>query len=519
MVANNTYGLNVVVGIPSFGMVSTYFLQSRLSQQFPLVSSAIDKIVLNKPIADARNEIVEFALSQGANYIYWLDDDVIAPPDSFLRLFNQHKDIINGVYWSKSNPPMPLLFRGHFDGPYYNWHVGDLIEIDAAGSGLTLVKTDVYRKIQKELGGPWYSVDYASFAGVKETPVNNTEDLYFYWKAKKAGYKVWADTAVQAFHFEKNSKVMFGIPANAPQAHAGWEILPAGEKLIADIGAGPVSPYMRDEGNVVSFDIREELNPTVVCDVRHLPVPNQTFDIVYSSHTLEHFGFNDVQKVLKEWVRILKVGGELRLIVPNLRHVGYRMAIDQMYPTDYWVLYGEQDYAKNFHAAGFTPKSLRMLVESLGCFEDIEVSEGAEVFGNPSPDAWSIQLRAKKVSHPEIDNITPEGMESGPQSPNWWPMAIYPDPKERPMTEEEVVKDIQLVAAGRESPKFNFIGKPEERIWGPIPQEWEEKKPEEKVDGMDSDNEAGSDTPRGSGRKTRTTRRRGKPEVHTSGGL
>ena len=142
----NIHGVNVIVGIPSFGMVSTYFLQARLSQQFPLVSSAFDKIVLNKPIADARNEIVEFALSQGANYIYWLDDDVIAPPDAFLKLFNQHKDIINGVYWSKSNPPMPLLFRGHLDGPYYDWHKGDLIEIDAAGSGLTLVKTDVYRR-------------------------------------------------------------------------------------------------------------------------------------------------------------------------------------------------------------------------------------------------------------------------------------------------------------------------------------------------------------------------------------
>src|SRR4030066_1044367 len=85
-------GVNVVIGIPSFGMVSTYFLQSRLSQQFPLVSSAIDKIVLNKPIADARNEIVEFALSQGANYIYWLDDDVVAPPDTFLKMFRHRVD-------------------------------------------------------------------------------------------------------------------------------------------------------------------------------------------------------------------------------------------------------------------------------------------------------------------------------------------------------------------------------------------------------------------------------------------
>lgn len=304
------HGINVVVGIPSFGMVSTYFMQARNGQQFPLVSSSIDKIVLNKPIADARNEIVQFALDQEANYIYWLDDDVLAPGDAFLKLWRHQKDIINGVYWSKSNPPMPLLFRGHLQGPYWKWHVGDLIEIDAAGNGLTLVKTDVYRKIEKEIGGPWYSVDYGSFPSQRTdsnptTPVNNTEDLYFYWKAKRAGYKVWADTAVQAFHYDKNSNIMYNMPANAPQAMPAWEIKPQGGKLIADIGSGPITPYMTDEGVTVSFDIREDMRPDVVCDVRYLPVPNNTFDVVFSSHTLEHFGWISVDKVLKEWTRVL----------------------------------------------------------------------------------------------------------------------------------------------------------------------------------------------------------------------
>jgi SAM-dependent methyltransferase len=492
-------GINVVVGIPSFGMVSTYFLQSRIAQQFPLVSSAIDKIVLNKPIADARNEIVEYALSQGANYIYWLDDDVVAPPDTFLRLFNHHKDIINGVYWSKSNPPMPLLFRGHLNGPYYDWHVGDLIEIDAAGSGLTLVKTDVYRKIQKDLGGPWYSVNYGSFAGVEGSPPNNTEDLYFYWKARKAGYKVWADTGVQAFHYEKNSGILYGMPPGSPQSQAAWEVLPAGGKLIADLGSGPVTPYMRDEGKVVSFDIREEVKPDVVCDLRKLPVPDQTFDIVYSSHTLEHFGFNSVQTILKEWTRVLKVGGELRIVVPNIRHVGYRLAMDQMNATDFWVLWGEQDYAKNFHATGFTPKLLKALVESLGIFEDIEVAE-REPFGAPNAANWSLQLRAKKVIHPVSENITPEDIDPSPQTPNWWPVAMYNTVNERPMTDEEIARDIENAAKEIQPPAFDVMfGGPKERIWTK-----EEIKPEDKVD-VDSDNKAGSSPKRRTSRKARTS--------------
>jgi len=506
-------GVNVVVGIPSFGMVSTYFMQARLSQQFPLVSSAVDKIVLNKPIADARNEIVEYALQQGAHYIYWLDDDVIAPPDSFLKMYYQNRDIINGVYWAKSNPPMPLLFRGHLEGPYWDWHVGDFIEIDAAGSGLTLVKTDVYRKMQKELGGPWYSVDYGSFPGiVPDKAHNNTEDLYFYWKAKKLGYKVWADTSIQALHYDKFGKMLYGMPHNAPQAHPDWEIRPEGGKLIADLGSGGVSTYMRDEGKIVTFDIREEVKPSVVCDLRSIPVPEQIFDIVYSSHTLEHFGINNVQQILKEWVRILKVGGELRLAVPNLRHVGYRLAMDRIIGTDLWTLYGEQDYPKNFHAMGFTPNTLKALVESLNCFEDIQIEEG-NPFGEPNALNWTIQLRAIKNKHNVLENITPDNYKAPPMVPYWIPMAIYPEINERSLTPDEIEKDIQKASENVKPPEFDFIwGSPEQRIWNKEPEVIapkeevvEEVKVEEK-DGLGSNQQAVRSTKRGRApRKTGTS--------------
>lgn len=436
-------GVTVMVGIPSFGMVSTYFMQTVAAMQYPLVTSKVENVVLNKKIDDARNEIVEEALRQGAQYIFWLDDDVVTPGDSFLKLYRHQKDIVNGVYWSKSNPSMPLLFRGHLEGPYWDWHVGDFIEIDAAGNGLTLVKTDVYRKIQKELGEPWYSVDYASFPGLTKGGANNTEDLYFYWKARQAGYKIYADTSVQGMHYDSTNKVFYYGPAYAPQMNPAWEIKPAGSKLIADIGSGPQSPYMMDEGKVVSFDIREEVKPDVVCDVRYLPCADETFDIVYSSHVLEHFPWTGADKVLKEWVRVLKVGGELRLVVPNLKSVGQRLADDNIWPTDLQVLYGEQEYVKNFHAGGFTPKTLTSLVESIKTatgepvFEDIQVKESAD-FNGPPPESWNLQLKAKKVRDSSTqENISPADALSVPPKSQLWPMRVFDAPKDR--TAEELL--------------------------------------------------------------------------------
>lgn len=453
-----------MVGIPSFGMVSHFFAQARGSQQFPLVSSSMDYYVVGKPIADARNEIVQYALDMGADYIYWLDDDVIAPADSFLKMWRHQKDIINGVYWSKSNPPMPLLFRGHLDMPYLNWHVGDLIEIDAAGNGLTLVKTDVYRTISEKIGGPWYSTEYGSFPGVKQTPYNNTEDLYFYWKAKKAGFKVWADTSIQAHHFDKNNNVMYQMPSSSPQSNPKWAIKEPGTKLIADLGSGGISPYMLDEGTVISFDIREDVHPDIVCDIRYLPIPDETFDIVFSSHTLEHFSWRTVDKIVKEWARVLKVGGEIRIVVPNMRHVAKRFLDDTVAPTDFWVAWGEQDYAKNFHATGFTPNLLRGLFHSIGrewgekdkglpdkgVFENIQIREG-NFEGPPSfSESWNLQLKATKVRNLELDNIAPDDMVPGPPPPAYYPVRIYDTIIERPLTPEEITKDLTWVNAWTE---------------------------------------------------------------------
>ena len=53
-------------------------------------------------------------------------------------------------------------------------------------------------------------------------------------------------------------------------------------------------------------------------DVAHLPMfEDESVDLIYSSHTLEYFDRFEVQEVLKEWRRVLRRGGVLRLAVPD----------------------------------------------------------------------------------------------------------------------------------------------------------------------------------------------------------
>lgn len=52
-------------------------------------------------------------------------------------------------------------------------------------------------------------------------------------------------------------------------------------------------------------------------DITKLPFENSSADIIYASHVFEYFDRVEGLEVLKEWHRVLKPGGVLRLAVPD----------------------------------------------------------------------------------------------------------------------------------------------------------------------------------------------------------
>lgn len=58
-------------------------------------------------------------------------------------------------------------------------------------------------------------------------------------------------------------------------------------------------------------------NVTHVGRAEKPPFPDNTFDIVHSSHTIEHIQWFEAEKTLAQWVRILKPGGVLEVWTVN----------------------------------------------------------------------------------------------------------------------------------------------------------------------------------------------------------
>lgn len=105
-------------------------------------------------------------------------------------------------------------------------------------------------------------------------------------------------------------------PPGNEAAKIRWELVPYTRGRVLDIGCGPwkTFPHFIGVDNGHHFGMRGVNLP--VESAESLPlVASQSCDAVFSSHTLEHI--QDYKAALKEWWRVVKVGGHLCLYLPH----------------------------------------------------------------------------------------------------------------------------------------------------------------------------------------------------------
>ncbi len=82
---------------------------------------------------------------------------------------------------------------------------------------------------------------------------------------------------------------------------------------------------------------------------------DDSVDFIYASHCLEHFSYRKVTTVLKEWARVLKKGGFLRLSVPDFDSiVGIYEEDGRSLKLVQEMIVGGQNYEYNSHYVVFT---------------------------------------------------------------------------------------------------------------------------------------------------------------------
>ena len=334
------------------------------SVQPPMNYNTVQLNTLGVPIAQARNGFADRALEIGAKYLYFWDEDVEVPPQTLRELIYvmEHNDdaaVVGGIYCLKTDRPEPLVFKGVGAGPFWNWKVGEIFEVDAIGMGCTLIRVEALKDLEK----PYFKTvdDMSAYLDNVNFGEQWTEDLYFCNSLRETKWKILAHGQILPAHINLETGRAYVLPPDSKPMRPVF----TGRKKIVDLGCG-TDKYQTPEGPTIGVDARDLDGVDYRCDLRKLPFANGEVDIVHSSHVLEHFGRNEIDEVLKEWTRIIKPKGEIRLCVPNIAWAAEKIVKGIVNHDVLNVLYGQQEYKENFHKMGYTPALLGEVLKKQG---------------------------------------------------------------------------------------------------------------------------------------------------------
>jgi hypothetical protein len=145
----------------------------------------------------AREQLAMMAIQHNCEWLFMIDDDMIADPNLFFNLVRHDKDIVAGLAFTRNPPHNPVMYQTiegydpNNGGEYFktltvqSYPRNKLVECDGVGFGAVVIKTDALKK----MGQPWF---------MSTSPTG--EDVLFCNKAKKLGFHVFMDTSQKMGH-------------------------------------------------------------------------------------------------------------------------------------------------------------------------------------------------------------------------------------------------------------------------------------------------------------------------------
>lgn len=189
--------MRVFIAVPSLDTVPALFCQS-----LALLQRAGDTIVgfqVGSLVYNARNELARQAIKSEADWVLWLDSDMVFEPDllkKMLKVCEENDiDFLTGLCFRRKPPYTPTLFD-RLDkmehGASYTTIMSvpeGRFKVGGCGFAGVLMSTDVLLSVAARFGGRMFD------------PLEGFgEDVSFCWRARQCGYEIWCDSDIELGH-------------------------------------------------------------------------------------------------------------------------------------------------------------------------------------------------------------------------------------------------------------------------------------------------------------------------------
>ena len=158
----------LVISTPTLGVVRMEWVQARFGQTIPTNFSLVDVhqfmssyAPIGFQITDAENLTAKVVVEGDFEWFLSWEDDNLPPLDALIKI-NQYiikndVPIVSGIYFTKSVPPEPLIYRGQGTGYYADWKLGEKVWADGVPFGFNLIHSSIIKALWKE--SPEYIVN------------------------------------------------------------------------------------------------------------------------------------------------------------------------------------------------------------------------------------------------------------------------------------------------------------------------------------------------------------------------
>lgn len=185
----NSNRFQLFVATPCTGLVRMEWAMSRFGQIIPCnwgyktgVSWMPNYAPMGYLVADAQNLIVKrFIEDATCEWLFIVEQDNVLPSDCFLRLNEYMRTkkvpIVSGLYYTKSVPSEPMVYRGRGNSYYTDWKIGDKVWVDAIPTGCILIHRSILELLWNE--SPEYRAGDQITRRVFHTPETTWRDPQF----------------------------------------------------------------------------------------------------------------------------------------------------------------------------------------------------------------------------------------------------------------------------------------------------------------------------------------------------